>query len=325
MPNLSIIDAIARTQYGLITSTQLLEAGFRPDGSRRLTDNGHLIRLRRGVYRLCGSPVCWRGTVLAAILAAGDGAVLSHRSAAALWSLVDRHDLPGGVEITSPTLHRLPGVVCHRHRLDADEVTSHERIPVTGPGRTLLDLAETADPVFVGEMIDAALRRGLTSMRRLTELAERRHRPGRRRTRGLMQALQERGVGFDPGANAWEMSMDRQWDRLGLPPAVRQYRIRIDGHSYRLDRAIPIRRIGVEWNGCAAHGTRSGFDHDTERRSRLVAAGWCVLEFTPRSTPAFVRETVLAVFAGRAHLQAAPPRPRSFLSASPPAAMVPAS
>lgn len=304
MPDLRQLDALARRQHGLVTCWQLDEIGFGAPSVRRLVESGVLARVRRGVYRVCGTEPTWRGAVLAAVLAAGQGAAASHRTAAAVWLLLEPEP---GLEVTCPRRPRLEGVTCHRHLLERREITVVDRIPVTTVERTLLDLAESSDAGALGTAIDSALRRQLTSVRRLAVVESRRPKGGRRRSTPFVEALAARGVTYDPGANDWELRMDRLWDELGLPEARRQHRIRAGGRSYRVDRAILSSRVAVEWNGFATHGTRSGFEHDTERKARLSQAGWYVLEFTPASSAALIRDTVLAVHAQRSNLGAADP------------------
>jgi very-short-patch-repair endonuclease len=299
MLDLRGLDALARRQHGLVTRSQLDEAGLEKATVRHLVRLGALTRVRRGVYQVCGIEPTWRGAVLAAVLAAGEGVVASHRTAAALWLLVEPE---AGLEVTSPHYRRLEGVTCHRHLLDPRETTTVDRIPVTTIERTLLDLAESTDARSLGKAIDSALRRQLTSVRRLAAAESRRPRAGRRRSAPFVEALAARGLAYHPGANGWELRMDRLWDALGLPEARRQHRVHAGGRTYRVDRAILSSRIAVEWNGFATHGTRSGFEYDTQRKAHLSQAGWYVLEFTPGSTPELIRETVLAVHGQRARL-----------------------
>jgi hypothetical protein len=301
MPRWDLLDALARRQYGLIAHWQLLERGFSRDGIRSFISSGRLVRFRHGVYRLCGSLMSWNASVLAVVLAAGDGAVASHRTAGAIWQLLEHP--PEVIEITAAGCHRLAGVKFHRHALDSHEITRRAQIPVTTIERTLLDLAESMEAAELGKAIDSALRRSLTNLRRLETVAGARAKSGRRRSKPFVDALAQRGAGYDPGANDWELRMDRLWDELGLPPAERQYTIRVGGHSYRVDRAIPSRRIAIEWNGYSSHGTRSSFDYDAERKARLGCAGWRVLEFTPATPPGLIRKTVLAVFDERSYLE----------------------
>jgi predicted transcriptional regulator of viral defense system len=111
------LDRLACRQHGLVTAAQLAGLGYSPDEVRLLVATGRLIRVRRGVYRLCGVVPTWRSAALAAVLAAGERAVLSHRSAGVLWGLLDRHHEAGPLELIVPGRCRLQGVRAHRHRL----------------------------------------------------------------------------------------------------------------------------------------------------------------------------------------------------------------
>lgn len=297
------LDAVARRQHGLVTRRQLEQLGYRADAIRWLLRSGRLNPVRRGAYRLCGIAPSWQLSALAALMAAGEGAVLSHRSAGILWGLVERFDA-GPLHLTVPGQCRLDGVVAHRSALNPGEVTRRDMIPVTRVERTLLDLSGLPGVrPELGRLVDEALRRGLTSPGRLLAALETHGGPGRRLLCHFRAALADRGLGYDPGANDWEQQMDRMWDRMGLPPARRQYRVRVSGgRSYRPDRTIVDARIAVDWNGYGPHGTRSRFDYDSDRRARLTAAGWLPLDFTSRSAPELICDTVLTVYRERLQL-----------------------
>ena len=298
-----MVDGVARRQDGLVTTWQLAELGFSKRQLRALVAQGQLVPVRRGVFRLCGVPPSWHTSALAAVLAAGGGAVLSHRSAAVLWGLLERSESTGPIEITKQRHSRLTGVVTHVHRIAAVEITTYRGIPVTTPERTLLDLAESIeDERELGRLCDEALRRRITTVGRLHAAAQRHAGPGRRRLAPIRAVLADRVQGYDPGANEWEQRMDRMWDRLGLPAAERQFRIRAGRRTYRVDRAIVGLRIAVEWNGFDPHGYRSSMDRDSDRRAELAAAGWHVLEFTAKSRPELIRRAVMAVVAERTEL-----------------------
>ena len=96
--------------------------------------------------------------------------------------------------------------------------------------------------------------------------------------------------------------MDRLWDELGLPTAVRQHKVRLKRRTYVIDRAIVDLKIAVEWNGRGSHGTRSAFDYDSDRRADLVQAGWMILDFTTNSSPQRIVRTVQAACAERTKL-----------------------
>jgi hypothetical protein len=298
----SVIEKLASRQLGLVTARQLAELGIDRGQRRRAVESGRLVLVRRGVYRLCGAIPSWRLSALAAVLAAGSGAVLSHRSAAILWDMIDPHREAGPLEITAPTLRRLEGVRAHRVGLSSKEVTRRFGIPVTTAERTLLDLANSVDAGELGRLCDEALRRRILTVGKLRGVVDAHQGPGRRRLKPAIEVLSDRIPGYDPGANDWEFRMDELWDELGLPPAERQYRIRIGQRTYRPDRAIVDLKIAVEWTGFDPHGRRGNLDKDSDRRAALAAAGWYPLDFTSRSRPEVICRTVLAVVDERRRL-----------------------
>jgi very-short-patch-repair endonuclease len=232
---------------------------------------------------------------MAAVLAAGDGAVLSHRSAGVLWGLLDRQRESGPIEVIVPGGCDIQGVLGHRNGLQVSEATRLYDIPVTTAERTLLDLAQTIPATELGRLCDDALRRRIATLGRLHALAKAHAGGGRRRLEPIQQVLADRIVGYDPGANEWELRMDRMWDGLHLPEAQRQYRIRVGRRTYRVDRAIVELQIAVEWNGYDPHGYRSNVDDDADRRAELAAAGWYCMAFTSKSSPRLICRSVLAV------------------------------
>jgi predicted transcriptional regulator of viral defense system/very-short-patch-repair endonuclease len=304
------IDRVARRQHGLISARQLRKLGLSDRQISYMAAVGHIEPVRKGAYRFRGSPLTWRTSVMAAVLAAGADAVASHRTAGRLWGLVDSEDAGGLIELIVRTQRRLPGVCAHRMRLNPKERTTRDGIPVTSPARTLLDLAASTGAEELGRLVDAAWRRRLATSRELREMVERHAGHGRRRMVPIQEALADRLPGYDPGANDWERERDRMWERMGLPPAERQYRVRIGGRSFRLDRALPDLKIAVEWNGFEHHGSRSAFDRDSDRRALLAAAGWLCLDFTSRSEPEFICRTVLEVVEGRTRLLRSADTPR---------------
>jgi hypothetical protein len=297
-----LLDRVASSQLGLATSHQLDCIGFGRGGREVARVGLRLHSVRQGVYRLPGAVPTWESAVLAAVLAAGPKAVASHLTAAQLWSLFDGRRPAGvhdAIHIMAPGQHRLTGVRLHRQRLDDTERTRHRSVPVTTPARTLLDLAAMLDAYQLGRCTDEALRRRLVSLDDLRRVFDRHSGSGRRRVQPFRAVLADRVPGFDPGANDWEQQMDRLWDLLGLPPAVRQHAVRVGGHRYRVDRAIPELKLAVEWVGKEFHSLEGRFVRDRLRISDLVQAGWDVIEVTPHWTPKRLRATVMAKVAAR--------------------------
>jgi hypothetical protein len=307
--SMSTVDRVGRRQLGLITTQQLDSLGLSRVNREHALTTGRLIRVRRGVYRLPGVQLTWETAVLAAVLAAGPDIVASHWSAAAIWDLFDRPTPAATTEcihLTGPVQRRVQGVSLHRRWLDPRERARRRSVPVTSSARTLFDLADVMDAEDLGRCTDGALRRRVLNLRELHRLLEVHGGGGRRRLRPLRQVLAERLPGYDPGANDWERRMDRLWEQLGLPGAERQYRVTASGRRYRLDRAIPELRLGVEWVGTEFHGQRGRFSQDRIRISDLVQAGWDVVEVTPDWSPDRLRATVLAKVVERLRLFALP-------------------
>jgi predicted transcriptional regulator of viral defense system len=130
----------------VVSRAQLLALGVSRGATEHWLWVGRLQLLYRGMYAVGHAVLRAEGHRLAAVLACGPGAVLSHRSAAAHWGLLSTTQTR--IDVTAPRgRHGAPGIRLHRSRsLDAQDKTDHEGIPITTVSRTLLDLAATARP-----------------------------------------------------------------------------------------------------------------------------------------------------------------------------------
>src|ERR1700753_347074 len=137
------IAKVAARQHGVISAAQLAYAGIDKDGVAWRVRTGRLHRLHRGVYAVGHRSLSWRGRWLAAVLAVGDGAVLSHVSAVALWGYL--RPIPGPIHVTvagDGGRRKRAGVVVHRSRtLAARDITRRHGIAVTTPARSGEDTA----------------------------------------------------------------------------------------------------------------------------------------------------------------------------------------
>jgi predicted transcriptional regulator of viral defense system len=138
---------LAERQWGVVSLEQLRASGFGDGAIKSRARSGRLHRLHRGVYAVGHRSLRREGRFVAAVLACGPGAVLSHRSASWHWGLLGTDQ--AAVDVTARRGRRGgPGVRLHRARsLDARDTTTHRGIPITTVARTLLDLAATVpDP-----------------------------------------------------------------------------------------------------------------------------------------------------------------------------------
>src|SRR5436190_3282042 len=142
----ALVARIATRQHGIVSFEQLIAAGLTPSGITRRIAAGRLHRVYRGVYAVGHTALGNEGRWMAAAIACGEGAVLSHRSAAELWRMLTPRD--GPVDVTVPTAggrKRRPGIRLHRiPSLPRATTTLRQGIPVTVPARTIAGLRRVA-------------------------------------------------------------------------------------------------------------------------------------------------------------------------------------
>jgi very-short-patch-repair endonuclease len=249
-----------------------------------------LHRVHRGVYAV-GHPVLTvNGRRMAAVLAAGPGAVLSHASAAALWEI--RPSAAARIDVsvrTSGGRAKRPGLRIHRARtLRTEEITEHQGIRVTTPARSLLDLAATLPRRALERALDEAEIRDLYDLTSLDAMA--RTHAGERGARALAEALAQDGD-LTLTDSELEEVMVTLCDQHGLErPAPRRW---VAG--LRVDFLFAAARLVIETDSWTYHRTRRAFERDRERDAILARAGYRTLRFTHRQLtrrPAEVAETI---------------------------------
>ena len=205
---------------------------------------------------------------MAAVLALGGNAVLSHATAARAWEL---RPSEGAIHVTVPGdagRRKRAGLRVHRSRtLTPRDTTTHRGIPITTPARTIIDLART----LTGRPLEHAL--DLADRRNLLDFAD-------LRTRPIPPSLQAVLSLYTAGATATRSEMEERFLKLcddhGIPrPNVNT---RIEGEE--VDFVWRDAKLIVEVDGYAYHRSPSAFEHDRERDVHLVLAGWRVLRFT---------------------------------------------
>lgn len=242
---------------------------------------GWWTRLHPGVYQIGPRSNRWLERLRAAVLAAGEGAVVSHRSAFVLWGLDGlRTQL---VEITVPYEHApVPeGVIRHRTRRPVEAVTV-QGLPTTSVERTILDAAAVVPQEVIAKGVDSAVRSGLTDPLRLMRVVADKGGPGVRGVRKVERAidlLEMRG----PTGSPAEAELRRHMDDSGIPPPVPQWEVTCpSGRTYRVDFGWPDRNKGVEVDGVGAHSSAEQLERDLARQNDLLAAGIELRRFTGR-------------------------------------------
>jgi hypothetical protein len=279
LKELGQIDVVASGQWSLVTRQQLSDAGLSDAQTITLLRTGVLRRVRRGVYALVGSSRSWQQTALAAVLAAGDGALAYQATAARLWDykylpeesvdvLVERDAQPGLKGVRRTTI------------LPAADIAERFGIPCTSFERTLCDCTTILSKFQLGRVLDDGLRRKVASLDALTRCVFRLDSGPRRRLRVIQQLLEERDASFNPGGSESELRILAVLREAGIPAPVQQFPVRVDSHPYELDFAWPHLRVFAEYYGLAVHSGASAVAHDNERLTAMVGQNWRPLVFT---------------------------------------------
>jgi very-short-patch-repair endonuclease len=232
---------------------QLVEAGLSEAGIARRVENGRLHRIHRGVYAIGHFGLSIEGHWMAAVLTCGEDAVLSHRSAAQLWGLLNPKGGPVDVSIPrTPGRSRRVGIRLHRCQSLAPNLIARRRnIPVTTPARTIADLRRAMSPA---------------ELRRVVRQAE---------VFGLP-------LGPDAVHDGTRSELEHRFlalcRRQRLPPPAVNIRV----GELLVDFAWPDRELIVETDGYRFHRGRAAFENDRARDLQLRELGYDVIRLTYR-------------------------------------------
>lgn len=266
------VAALAARQHGVVSRAQLVALGLSDDRIFRRVVAGRLHRLHRGVYAVGHPAVTQHGRWLAAVLACGAGAVLSHGSAAQLWGLPWRQK--GRIDVTvagTGGRRRRRLVVVHRAPLGPGDAWTKDGIPATSPSRTLVDLADYRRRRPLERAIDEAAFLRLDS----TGVASRQGRRGS----GLLAEVLAR---HEPGSTRTKSDLEEAMLALCRRHGLRQPAVNADTEGYESDFVWRAERLIVEADSRAAHLTQAAFEKDRLRDADLIAAGWRVVRVTEK-------------------------------------------
>jgi very-short-patch-repair endonuclease len=275
---LSTLDAYAAGHHGLVTMAAAMDTGMSRATWYRALEHGALEPLYPGVARLYGSAQTREQAIAAAVLAAGKGAMASHRSAAYLWGIPRPEDDPIDVILTVRRREaNLPGVIVHRPRDRRDlSPVLRQNIRTSNILRLLCDLGavdEGSVLAAVGQVVTA----GLASPVALRSAVEVHARRGRRGVPAFRRALEEWVIDGKPVDSVLEPAMARLVKTYRLPPV--EFHPIVGG--YEVDFRIIGTDIILECDGWETHGrNRRRFEKDRTRDAELVALGNIVVRFT---------------------------------------------
>jgi very-short-patch-repair endonuclease len=253
---------LADRQHGTVARWQLLALGFTRRVIARLIRDGWLHPIHHGVYAVGHGRLTVRGRWMAAVLACGPAAVLSHDAAAALWEL---RTAPTTIDVTAPGKRRHPTVRCHVTRA-RPPWTTIDAIPVTTLERTLIDQAGRLSLQRVRSMLESAQRRDLLDIARMhaTIAAS----PGRdiKRLRHALAQLHDEAP--------WTQSeLERAFLELIRAAGLPEPQCNVYVAGVLVDFYWPEQRVVIEIDGYAYHRSRRSFEQDRRNSTRLQVAG----------------------------------------------------
>jgi very-short-patch-repair endonuclease len=304
---------LSRRQHGVIARRQLIELGFHPQAIKHRVAKGRLHPVARGVYAVGRGELSREGRWFAALLSCGQGAVLSHESAAVLWGIRRRERR--GIEVSVPSSagrRNRRGVTVHRrNQLSVGEVTRHRGIPVTAPAATIADLALRVGRDATEAIISEADILGLSNPEALrAALDELPRRPG---VAFVTKVLDRRT--FRLTRSGLERRFLRIVAATGLPvPLTRQM---VNG--YEVDFYWPEPGIVVETDSLKYHRTAAKRTRDLRRDHAHAIAKLIPLRFSEEQIAfdaGYVEATLVATFAGTSTERGRTAAPRSARSAS---------
>jgi very-short-patch-repair endonuclease len=265
--------AIARSQEGVITGRQLAAVGLSRHAVAHRVRSGWLRRRHRGVF-IMGPVESPHSEAMAAVLAVGDGALLSHDSAAVLWGMVPRREDPPHVTLVGRDARGRDGVRVHRIcGLHPADVTRRHNVPVTSPARTLLDLATQLTQRDLTRGVEEAQVHHLVTDRSLNEQFKR-YSSHRGRT-ALSKAIR-------PEPAFTRSEAERRLLELMRAARLPEPHTNAKVGRHEVDFMWPERDLIVEVDGYAFHSSRAAFERDRCRDAELQAQGWRVIRVTWR-------------------------------------------
>ena len=264
------IAAIAERHQGYVTFRELRRLGLGSDAIAYRVKTGRLYIEHFGVYGVGHRRRDPIARASAAVLACGDGAVLSHGSAAGLWGFFKRWDEP--FEVTVPVDRRPRGIKVHlvKH-LAGRDVRTHHGIRVTSPARTVLDIAPRHKRKQLTRVVNDGRLSGHLGLDALADVIERtpRH-PGARLLRPFVES--RRG----PTRSEFEDAFQEFVERFGLPQP--QINTKVLGHE--VDAYFPEQRLVVELDGWEFHRDRGAFERDRNKDADLLRASIATVRIT---------------------------------------------
>jgi very-short-patch-repair endonuclease len=285
--------ALVARQHGVVTREQLLALGFSSSAIQHRIATRRLHRVWHGVYAVGRPELSERGRWLAAALACGPKAVLSHGSAAALWGLGDHERGLIEVSVPSASVRKRAGLRVHRReQLGSEDIAELHGIRLTSPVRTLIDLAPRFTVAGIERAVNEAASLDLVLPDALRRALD--DRAGQRGVARLRDVLDRRTFSLT------RSELERRFLPIARSAGLPRPETRVRVNGFEVDFYWPCLRLVVETDGLRFHRTPAQQARDRLRDQAHTAAGLTPLRFTHaqvRYEPRYVRDLLETVAA----------------------------
>lgn|SRR6188474_553703 len=266
---------MAARQHGAISRAQLRALGLSDDEISDRAASGYLQPLFRGTFAVGHRAISRQGRMLAAVLACGEGAVLSHGSAAELLGLWDKR--PSLVDVIPPNWsgRKIPDIRWHRIRLPLpNEIELREGIPCTTVSRTLVDMAGRTGWSTMRRLVEQAAIQRQLDVEEVDRVLSRGRRRGAPRLRTILAPWRKTRERRPVVRSRLEARLLPRLIEEGIPVPRSNVKLEIDGRRFEVDLLWEKQRLVIEADGEETHGTHAAFQRDRRRDQILIAAGY---------------------------------------------------
>jgi predicted transcriptional regulator of viral defense system len=268
---------LATEQYRVVSAAQLHALGVHRGGIQRRVSRGRLHRVHRGVYAVGTPNLSRNGFLIAAVYACGEGALLSHKTAAQHWGLTQ--SATAAIHVTVPSRNKpdVKGVTVHLTReLTAADRAIHEGIPSTSVARTLVDYAATATQTQLIEAIEQAERLRIFDLKAVHDALDRSN--GRKGAKALRAALSE--LFHEPPDTRSKLEQRFRFFCKSRGLAVPSFNVSVGG--FCVDGAWAGTNLVLELDSKRHHLGLTAFEADRKRDTKLQIAGHRIVRVTDK-------------------------------------------
>jgi len=270
----------AKDQQFLVSRGEAFDLGATEKYVKHQVARGRWLQVHPGVYQIDRRPLSWESKLMAAVLACGPDARVSHRAALILWKMDGISSAP--IEVTMPfgNLAVPNGVTVHRSRRPTPPA-ARSGIPVSGPERTLLECCIYLPPIVIGKALDSAIRQNTTTMDRVWLMLANEGGRGVKGTKRMRRVLRER-VHETPTDSGSEFELLYHMQRAVIPRPELGFELYPTNGRRVPDFIWPDRNKAVEVDGIDAHISADKLDDDLQRQNELMDLGLEIRRFSAR-------------------------------------------